>query len=165
MEQVSSVATESLLIFNLNHLNINILIIKSMINLYNVSNYCKDDLSLIENYEEAVNSLEQWDCHHRLEIDLNLSAQELKERNLYFNRPASELIFLMHNEHTRLHNTGVNNPWYGKHGSFYNKKHSIETRKKLSESHTGEKNPMYGKPSAIKNKHRVYRDDGTYYFA
>lgn len=30
--------------------------------------YCDGDISLIENYKEAVNSKEKWDCHHRLEI-------------------------------------------------------------------------------------------------
>lgn len=45
-----------------------------------------------------------WDCHHRLEIELNKSVQELKDLNLYFNRPADELIFLTKSEHIRLHN-------------------------------------------------------------
>jgi hypothetical protein len=100
-----------------------------MINVYNVSQYCKDDLSLIENYEEAVNSPEMWDCHHRLEIELNLSPKELKDRDLYFNRPASELIFLTHGEHSKLHNLNLR----------------LETRRKRSDSLKGENNPMYDK--------------------
>lgn len=34
-----------------------------------VYKYCKDDPSLIENYDEAINSTEIYDCHHRLETD------------------------------------------------------------------------------------------------
>jgi hypothetical protein len=44
---------------------------------------------------------------------------------LYFNRPASELIFLTKAEHTRLHSKG--------------KKLSEETKRKLSEAHKGKK--------------------------
>lgn len=68
--------------------------------------YCKEDLSLIENYDKAINDKTQiWDCHHRLEIELNLSARELQRKHMYFDRPASELIFLTHSEHTILHQT------------------------------------------------------------
>ena len=32
-------------------------------------NYCSEDISLIENYDKAVNDKEQtWHCHHRREI-------------------------------------------------------------------------------------------------
>ena len=68
--------------------------------------YCKDDISLIENYEKAVNDNTQiWHCHHRLETDLNMSLQELIDNDLYLNRPASELIFLTKGEHTTIHKT------------------------------------------------------------
>lgn len=68
-------------------------------------NYCCEDISLIENYEIAVNSPEKYDCHHKLEIQGNniLSVKELKEQNLYYKRPAKELIFLTHKEHCRIH--------------------------------------------------------------
>lgn len=33
--------------------------------------YCCEDISLIENYEKAVNDKTQtWCCHHKLEIEL-----------------------------------------------------------------------------------------------
>ena len=67
--------------------------------------YCCEDISLIENYKEAVNSNEKWECHHKLEIELNKSVQELKDLNLYFNRPANELIFLTKSEHIKIHNS------------------------------------------------------------
>ena len=66
--------------------------------------YCNESPSLIENYNKAINDEKQiWEIHHRLEIELNLTAKELIKRNLYFNRPASELIFLTRSEHRRLH--------------------------------------------------------------
>ncbi len=78
-----------------------------MINFNCVNNYCSEDLSLIENYEQAVNDKTQiWDCHHRLQIELRLSKAELIKQGLYWNRPPSELIFLTHVEHARLHHKG-----------------------------------------------------------
>ena len=61
------------------------------------------------------------------------------------------------------------------------KHHSAETRIKQSKAKSGKNNPMYGKPGtnlgkpcrdetkiklskANKGKHRVYREDGTYYY-
>ena len=85
-----------------------------MISFNTINKYCCEDISLIENYNEAINSDEKYVCHHRLGIDLGLSREELIEKDLYFNRPASELIFLTNNEHTSLHNTGKKSPYYGK---------------------------------------------------
>ena len=68
--------------------------------------YCKEDISLIENYDKAINDKEHiWDCHHKLEIGEGYtnSTEDLKMMNLYFNRPANELIFLTKKEHARLH--------------------------------------------------------------
>lgn len=101
--------------------------------------FCKDDMSLIENYEEAINSEEKYDCHHRLETELNMSVKELKEKDLYYNRPASELIFLTHSEHAKLHHPKgkqiCNEPWNkGKKGIY-----SEQYINKLSDSHKGHK--------------------------
>ena len=69
--------------------------------------YCCEDLSLVENYDKAVSDTENiWHCHHRRETDEGLSYIELKNRGLYFNRPASELIFLTAHEHISLHQKG-----------------------------------------------------------
>ena len=66
--------------------------------------YCCEDLSLIENYEKAINDTTQtWHCHHCLETDSFLTRDELKKQDLYYNRPASELIFLTPSEHHSLH--------------------------------------------------------------
>lgn len=76
-----------------------------MISKVNASKYCCEDISLIENYEEAVSSKELYHCHHRLEIqgDKCYFAKELKQLNLYYGRPASELIFLNAKAHKDLH--------------------------------------------------------------
>lgn len=68
-----------------------------------ISKFCCEDAALIENYEEALADIETWDLHHRREIDENLRADELKQMGLYYNRPASELIFLTKSEHMSLH--------------------------------------------------------------
>lgn len=77
---------------------------------------CCEDISLIENYEEALaDKTQTWICHHRKGIELNKSKKELKAMGLYYNRPACELIFLTESEHQRIH-------W----------EHNIERRNKLS---------------------------------
>lgn len=108
-----------------------------MINYRDVNKYCKDDISLIENYEQAVNDKEIWDCHHRKETDLGLSRHELMDRNLYYNRPASELIFLTPSEHHKLHSQGENHP-------LYDKPRSEVTKQKISNNMKGEKHPLFG---------------------
>lgn len=112
---------------------------------------------LIENYEKAISDKTQtWHCHHRLETHFSdgterpknaqITVEELKALNMYFNRPPEELIFLTHKEHLRLHNKR-NKYALGKHrseetrrkiGAAHKGKHlSEEHKKKLIESHKG----------------------------
>ena len=101
-----------------------------MINLKNVKKFCKDDFSLIENYDKAIaDNTQTWECHHRRETVL--SRKDLIEIGEYYNRPTCELIFLTPLEHNRLHHLG--------------KHHSAETRKKISGALNGENHPMFGK--------------------
>ena len=79
-----------------------------MINEYYVKRYCSEDISLIENYQEAISDLKRtWDIHHRRECDENgrtlFTKKQLIEMNLYFKRPASELIFVTKSMHNKLH--------------------------------------------------------------
>ena len=53
--------------------------------------------------------------------------EELKALGMYYNRPAEELIFMKHSEHSKLHSEGEHNPMYGN-------KHSEEARNKMSDS-------------------------------
>lgn len=100
-----------------------------MINEIYAHKFCKEDISKIENYEEAVNDTTQtWHCHHILgEI---LTRQQLLDHDFYYNVPACMLKFVTASEHSRLHNKGENNPLYGKH-------HSADTKIKISEATKG----------------------------
>lgn len=74
--------------------------------------FCKDDYSLIENYDQAINDKTQyWHLHHRLELTLDgeyaHSAEELIRMGMYYDRPYFELIYLSNSEHSRLHNKAM----------------------------------------------------------
>ena len=116
--------------------------------------YCRDDISLIENYDKAVSDTTQvWDCHHRRETIY--SVKELIEIGEYYNRPACELIFLTPTDHRRLHKLGkhlseetrkkLSESKKGEKCYIFGKHLSEETRKKLRESKKGENHPMFGK--------------------
>ena len=131
-----------------------------------IKDYCCEDPHLIENYNDAINDKTQtWDCHHRLEIDLDKTGKELEELGLYYNRPANELIFLTHNEHIKLHTTGKNNPMYGCCLSVEHKqrisvslKETLKNpniRKHRSEIVKGDKNPFYRKTHKNEAKQKI----------
>ena len=114
-------------------------------NIKSLEIYCKDYKN-IENYEEAMKSPFKYDLHHRREIAENKSRKDLKDKNLYFHRPATELIFLEHGEHQRLHKEGENNPMFGKNMS-------AETRQKMSNAKKGKPSPNRGKAGTCLGKH------------
>ena len=122
--------------------------------------YCCEHISNIENYEKAINSEEEYICHHRLEVQddgTKLNRKELMEMDLYYSRPANELIYLTRAEHNKIHRTGAKGVayWKGKHLSEETKQKlrkpkSEETKRKLSliakERFSNKENhPMYGK--------------------
>ena len=77
-----------------------------MINEDNARLFCCDDLSNIENYDLAIRDTTQtWHCHHRAEILPcgNFYIADLQQNNLYFHRPANELIFLTPHDHKAIH--------------------------------------------------------------
>lgn len=129
--------------------------IDNMINIKHVHAYCCEDPSLIENYDKAIaDETQTWDCHHRLEIQGQFvnSPKLLKKCCMYYNVPASQLIFLKHGEHISLHNKNLSENTHRKlHASMINntrflgKHHSEDTRKRLSDSHSGNKNPFFGR--------------------
>ena len=104
--------------------------------------FCSEPLDKIEHYEEAsAEGFAGWCMHHRREIKpdgTRVSAKELIDHNLYYGRPASELVFMRFGEHSALHNKGENHPFFGK-------RRSEETRHKIAESKKGENNPFFGK--------------------
>ena len=90
---------------------------------YNFKCYCKDYKN-IENYEKAkADDFVGWVCHHRKGVDI--PKEELKALGMYYNRPASELIFLTESEHGILHNKG--------------KPKSDETRRRIGTASKGNK--------------------------
>ena len=79
-----------------------------MINEKNAKRFCSEDISFIENYQAAISDQTRtWDVHHRRECDENgrtlFTHKQLKEMGLYFNRPASELVFVTRSMHWKLH--------------------------------------------------------------
>lgn len=65
---------------------------------------------MVENYQEAIESNEKYELHHRLELTLDgqfaHSHEELERLGMYWHRPYFELIFIKHDEHRRMHSTG-----------------------------------------------------------
>ena len=100
--------------------------------------FCSEPIDKIEHYEEALaDNFAGWCMHHRLEIQpdgTRVSAKELIDQNLYFHRPASELMFMRREEHTSLHMLGK--PTWNK-----GKQLSEESRCKMSEAHKGKHLP------------------------
>lgn len=97
---------------------------------HNFKFYCKDYTN-IENYEmAAADNFKGWHCHHRLETHnsdgerrpVDITQKELIALDMYYNRPAEELIFLTVKEHNAF-----------KKG----KRHTEEARRKLSEANKG----------------------------
>lgn len=71
--------------------------------------YLKDynEISKIENYAKAeAERFYNWHIHHRLETrGFGYSSKELIALDLYYNRPASEFIFLRADEHNKVHSS------------------------------------------------------------
>ena len=85
-----------------------------MINENNAKWFCSEDISLIENYQQAISDQTRtWEIHHRRECDSNgrtlFTKKQLKEMNLYVKRPASELIFVTKAMHWKLHREMLEN--------------------------------------------------------
>ena len=75
--------------------------------------YCSECETLIENYEKAkADNFKGWELHHRLETRtsdeekrlVELTPEELKEKGLYYRRPAKELIYMTKEGHDEHHN-------------------------------------------------------------
>lgn len=85
-----------------------------MINEKGAKSYCSEDISLIENYHQAIADEERtWEIHHRRECDENgrtlFTKKQLIEMGLYFKRLASELMFVTRSMHKKLHREQMRN--------------------------------------------------------
>ena len=123
----------------------------------NFEYFCKD-YENIENYEKAkADDFKGWDCHHRLETWtsdgerrlVNITVAELKALDVYYNRPANELIFLRKSEHRLLHHKG--------------KHYSEETRNKIGTAKKGNKYALgYKRSEEAKMKIGAAKKGNTY---
>lgn len=109
----------------------------------NLKRYC-DDFENIENYEKAkTDNFKGWVIHHRLETHnsdgerrlVDLLTKELKVLDMYWHRPANELIFMTVSEHVSLHFKGKSGYLKGKPAWNKGISSSEETRRKQSEAH------------------------------
>lgn len=149
-----------------------------MISKSTVKKFCCEDISKIENYEEAIDDKSQtWHCHHRFETHnsdgerrlIDITKKELISLDMYYDRPANELIFMTNSEHITLHQKGR------KLSEETRKKIAVarkgiqlseETKRKISEEQKGKKRLPFseetrkkmseaakGKPGTMKGKH------------
>ena len=128
--------------------------------------YCKD-YENIENYQKAkADNFKGWNCHHRLETHnldgerrlVDITKKELKALNMYYNRPAEELIFMTIYEHIRLHHKGKHRSEEAKNKmreAMKGKPKSEESKKKMGEAKKGEKNPNYGRHHSEETKNKM----------
>lgn len=115
--------------------------------------YCKEDISLIENYDIAVaDTQNKWVIHHRDEVKIlpsgirvNRSREYLKEIGLLFDCPANELIFMLQKDHAKLHFTG----------HTYTNGRILSAEQRLKCSRPGEQNGMYGKHHSEESRNKI----------
>lgn len=106
-----------------------------MIDETNAKKYCREDISLIKNYAEALaDTTQTWLCHHRnAEPFTGFCTDDLKKMNMYYKRPASELKFVTRREHMIIHQIHSNS--HGRTG----KVNTIEHNSAISKANTGRK--------------------------
>jgi len=121
-----------------------------MINKKKAKRFCCENISLIENYDKAIDDATcVWHCHHRLEIQPTgeiVSMSELKYRGLYYDRPASELIFMTEHDHRSLHGRNMSEKTLGiLSNQGRGRTHTEETKRKISETKKNHYHPFRGK--------------------
>lgn len=71
--------------------------------------YIEGTQHLIDNYDKAkADNFKDWVIHHRLAFNEKCecvnSRQDLIDKDLYYNRPPEELVYLLNWDHVKLHN-------------------------------------------------------------
>lgn len=105
-----------------------------MINESQAKQYCREDITHIKNYAEAVaDKTRTWLCHHiNGEPFTGFCRKDLIKMNMYEQRPASELMFVTRKMHEDIHGSCKT---AGK--SNKGRTPSKETRQKLSDAKKG----------------------------
>lgn len=99
---------------------------------WRMNRYCSDGIENVENYAEAkADAFDGWHLHHRLETHasdggrrpVDLSREELEALDMYYGRPASELLFMRNADHIKLHHRGkrketVASEWYERNRDY-----------------------------------------------
>ena len=125
-----------------------------MICIKTAKKFCKDDITLIENYDKAISDQTQtYECHHRLELTLEgehaNSVQDLIRLDMYYHRPYFELIFLTKSDHYKLHlpyrNTEEFKRKIGDSSKGRHWKLSEDTKRMLSKAMKGKNTWMKGR--------------------
>lgn len=134
--------------------------------------YC-DNIENVENYDKAAaDNFKGWCCHHRLETHnsdgerrlVDITPEELIALDMYYHRPANELIFLTIKGHFKLHNFGASTRFKkGQEPFNKGKHHSEESKRKMSKAHKGHlcseeqkrkiSEKLKGRISPMKDKH------------
>ena len=127
--------------------------------------YCRTP-ELIENYDKAIaDNTQIWQCHHRLETHnsdgerrlVDISRSELIALDVYYNRPATELIFLTRSDHASLHHKGKrhsDDSYKRQAEKLRGRTLSEDHKKKISEAHKDIK-PMLGKKMSEESKQKM----------
>ena len=116
-----------------------------------MANKFSKEIEKVENYENAKKeNFCGWNCHHRLETHnsdgekrlVQLTRSELQALNMYYDRPANELIFLTIEEHTGLHSRPCSEEQKRKTSNAL-KGHFVSdgTKEKISKTLTGRDMP------------------------
>ena len=130
--------------------------------------YCRGDISKIENYDKAIADTKTvWHCHHRLEThDENgnrrqgkdLLSTDLIKMNKYYDVSPEELIYMLPDEHHKLHNEKQNERYTKEARMKMSEKaksrhvvHTKEWNENISKSHKGRKLSEAHKEALRKN--------------
>lgn len=67
-----------------------------------IQRYCREPIENIKNYDKAVSDTKNRYLLHHIN-ELTFTQDELKKMNMYYNRPASELVWVTDKEHFEIH--------------------------------------------------------------
>lgn len=133
----------------------------SELNLINWSNYCREPIENIKGYNEALNNPGRYDCHHINE--LTFTKDQLKKMNMYYHRPASELVIMSHSEHRRWHILWNGDPIHGNEWKISGELNHNYKGDDCSDHHKKYRDTLYSTRSALQERRRIRRNNPEEY--